>query len=462
MIAMKIFWSWQSDTPQDEGRHFVRDVIAALADELNYNVEAEDAERQDGDGQGGEPTAESRVEVDHDTRGVGGSPPIADTILKKIRKAAVLVADVTPIATTTGGKRVPNPNVMIELGYAMEVLGHERIVLVMNTVDGAGIKHLPFDLRHWRAPVTYKLHKGATDNQRDAAAQQLRSDLKARVKPGLAKAMEIWSKETRLTDRAPELSVVLDRDGSGPFEISQMVSDLGCRSLDEIREETPELPLPHEDGSCKRDTFSLSRSGGILAGFGKPPPPSQWSRAETEGYNRQVRSYYRRYEEFLKRRTEFLALVKRSFEVRLTVANTGTAPATGIDVRVTFPEGLVLYDDRDGEREFPSKPEPPKPPELRPVIEGQAVLVHPSPMGLDFRTHAWLPRSTLVDPGERRVEFSTERLKHNDSEAVEPFLVSFATAEDIRSFEAKFVIRANEPIDPITGVVPFEVVSEDG
>jgi len=453
---MKIFWSWQSDTPQDEGRYFVRDVIAKLADEFNYAVEAEEAERPEGEAQVGQAAAEDRVEIDHDTRGVGGSPPIADTILKKIRKAAVFVADVTPIVTTKGGKRVPNPNVMIELGYAMEVLGHERIVLVMNTAEGAALKHLPFDLRHWRAPVTYKLRKGATDEQRDAADQQLRADLKERVGPSLIKAMEIWKEEMRRTDRAPQLSVVLDQDESGPQKISQKISDLGCKSLDEIRVETPELPLPREGR-----TLSASRSGGILAGFGRPPPPSQWSRAETEGYNRQVRLYHRKYEEFIERRAEFLVLVKRSFKVRLTIANNGTAPATGIDVSVTFPEGVVLYDDQDDEHGLPSAPKPPDPPKLRPVIEGQAILVQPAPITLDLPTLPRLPKSTSVHPTQRRVDFSTDRLKHNEDEAFEPFIVSFATTEDIRSFEAAFVIKANEPIAPITGSVHFEVVRED-
>jgi hypothetical protein len=40
---MKIFWSWQSDTSQDEGRYFVRDVIAKLSDELIFRIDKEKA-----------------------------------------------------------------------------------------------------------------------------------------------------------------------------------------------------------------------------------------------------------------------------------------------------------------------------------------------------------------------------------------------------------------------------------
>lgn len=143
---MKIFWSWQSDTHQPSGRHFVRSVLAELALELNGLDGTEDADRP---GAGDEAEDEEvfaddgRVEVDHDTYGVGGSPLIAETILGKIRDAAVFVADVTPIATSTAGKRVPNPNVMIELGYAMVVLDDQQIVLVMNGAEGAALKYLP-------------------------------------------------------------------------------------------------------------------------------------------------------------------------------------------------------------------------------------------------------------------------------------------------------------------------------
>jgi hypothetical protein len=31
---VKIFWSWQSDTPGKTGRHFVRDVLRAVVDDL--------------------------------------------------------------------------------------------------------------------------------------------------------------------------------------------------------------------------------------------------------------------------------------------------------------------------------------------------------------------------------------------------------------------------------------------
>lgn len=170
---MKIFWSWQSDTTQSAGRHFVREALDAAAIKLADHPDLEDAERP---------------EIDSDTANVAGSPPIAETILGKIRDCAVFVADVTPIAETRGGKKVANPNVMLELGYALRSLGPQQIVLVMNQAEGASLKSLPFDLRHWRGPLTYSLAKGASEEQRTFALENLTDDLVTRLAPCLAVA----------------------------------------------------------------------------------------------------------------------------------------------------------------------------------------------------------------------------------------------------------------------------------
>jgi hypothetical protein len=83
---MKIFWSWQSDTPGKVGRHFVRDALRLAIDALKQAPDVE------------EPTAaETResIHLDHDRQGVTGSPDLARTIFEKIDAAAVFVADVT-------------------------------------------------------------------------------------------------------------------------------------------------------------------------------------------------------------------------------------------------------------------------------------------------------------------------------------------------------------------------------
>ena len=72
----------------------------------------------------------------------------------------MFVADVTFIGTSAKKsdhgevKRLPSPNVLVELGYAVARLGWERIILVMNLQFGPA-ERLPFDLRSRRYPTTF-------------------------------------------------------------------------------------------------------------------------------------------------------------------------------------------------------------------------------------------------------------------------------------------------------------------
>ncbi len=93
---MKIFWSWQSDTPGKVCRHFVRDTLRLAIEALKQAPDVE------------EPTAaETResIHLDQDRQGVTGSPDLARTIFEKIDRAAVFVADVTAVGTSDDGSK---------------------------------------------------------------------------------------------------------------------------------------------------------------------------------------------------------------------------------------------------------------------------------------------------------------------------------------------------------------------
>ncbi|MFS8036695.1 hypothetical protein ACI7BZ_06980 [Xanthobacter sp. AM11] len=436
-------------------------VLAELARDLNGLDGTEDAERPDASDEYEEVLADDgRVEVDHDTHGVGGSPLIAETILGKIRDAAIFVADVTPIATTAAGKRVPNPNVMIELGCAMQVLDDQQIVLVMNGAEGAALKYLPFDLRHRRVPILFKLSRDSTEEQRVEVAKELKAELRKRVVPGLKIAEARRREDKRRTHRAPELSVTLRPDNARPDRMSQTVGSLGVKTLDEIKNDTPLLPLPEE----RYERFLTevrpysSASSSMLFGIGGTKPVSQWSRDETEGYNQFVKHYYLEYEKYLVETEDFIRLCQRSLEVTLVLQNAGTLAATDIDVYVTFPAGIVLYGEDDA---FAARPKPPEAPPLRPMGRGEAFVTQVAPDIAGLDPTRYLPRSTYVYPAERRVHFSLTELKHNHSAPFDSFMISFAASEDIGSFDAEYEITAREPIDPIRGQIHFDVERED-
>lgn len=158
---MKIFWSWQSDHDKATGNYFVRDALKQAAKELGRELEISE-----------------RIEVDHDTKGVPGRPPIVQTIFDKIEAARAFVADVTPVGETAAGKPLPNPNVMIELGYARRSRGHERLIFVANGQHLKKPEDLPFDLRGDRGPAMYTLAEGADAATMKAAEASLVAALK--------------------------------------------------------------------------------------------------------------------------------------------------------------------------------------------------------------------------------------------------------------------------------------------
>lgn len=148
---MKIFWSWQSDTPGKIGRHFIREVLEDALTQLKVEDELDEPERED-------------LHLDHDRKGVPGSPDLAQAILEKVRNSAVFIADVTPIGKTDEGKSLINPNVAIELGYALSFVGDEGLLMVLNEAYGDR-ESLPFDLRHKAGPITYKLPSNSKKEQ---------------------------------------------------------------------------------------------------------------------------------------------------------------------------------------------------------------------------------------------------------------------------------------------------------
>lgn len=181
---MKVFWSWQSDTPGKTGRHFVRDCLASAIAALKQPDDVEEPTKR---------AAREELHLDHDRKGVSGSPDLAPAILKKIEDAAVFVGDVSIVAQITvkdgdGKERkkgLINSNVGIEYGYALRELTDERILLVQNTYYG-GRELLPFDLRHKAGPIQYTLAPDASTADIKKAAAGLIGQLVVALEPFIA------------------------------------------------------------------------------------------------------------------------------------------------------------------------------------------------------------------------------------------------------------------------------------
>jgi hypothetical protein len=120
LLKATVFYSWQSDTPGAANRN----LISKALEDATREIASDDSIKV-------EPV------VDRDTQDIAGSPDIGATILAKITAADVVVADVTIINKGSEGRLTPNPNVMVEVGYALAVHTESRLILVNNLAFGS-------------------------------------------------------------------------------------------------------------------------------------------------------------------------------------------------------------------------------------------------------------------------------------------------------------------------------------
>jgi hypothetical protein len=170
---VKIFWSWQSDTPGKTGRFLIRDALKDAVGRLKQSPEID------------EPVREA-LHLDQDIQDVPGAPDLARTILSKIDASDVVVADVTlvgnVVASTDTGKKLINSNVAIELGYALHALSDQKVVLVFNRHYG-GHEDLPFDLRHKGGAIVFDVTPDANREHIDEERKKLTDRFVNALKP---------------------------------------------------------------------------------------------------------------------------------------------------------------------------------------------------------------------------------------------------------------------------------------
>jgi hypothetical protein len=219
-VAVKviIFYSWQSDLPNGTNRSFIQRALETAARDLPND-----------DSISVEPV------VDRDTANTPGSPDIADTILKKIDAADIVVADVSIVNYGSSARPTPNPNVLIELGYALKSLGSARLILIQNTAFG-GVETLPFDLRTKRvlgyncpessverAPIRQRLQTSLRDALRTILAQA-----EPKASSGYPIELEIAYKNKKIRSERHDYELLVKMTNKGTKPISDWHVDVEC------------------------------------------------------------------------------------------------------------------------------------------------------------------------------------------------------------------------------------------
>ncbi len=231
-MAHTVFYSWQSDLR--ETRSVIEWALQRAVRNLNRACMLEEARR-----------------VDQDTAGIAGWPDIASTILRKIQECEVFVADLTPVNGPEPDVRLtPNPNVMLELGYALATgEGRARIICVVNDayLPNADLKELPFDVRGSR-PIVFRLKdaitrgvvKGREDPERSAARQELARNLQRALRASLDAVAEqrtgrrLGVTPHLLTDGKGIFQFVMEVETAVPFQVEYLVKEPGGNVLSSL------------------------------------------------------------------------------------------------------------------------------------------------------------------------------------------------------------------------------------
>ena len=118
-----VFYAWQSDRP----RKVTRDLIRGAAEAACKRITEDDSNSWS-------------LTLDSDTQGEAGMCDIPNTILEKIKKCDMFLADLTFVGKTDHGKDeqlMLNSNVLFELGFAASCLGFDSLIGVINEAYGS-------------------------------------------------------------------------------------------------------------------------------------------------------------------------------------------------------------------------------------------------------------------------------------------------------------------------------------
>jgi hypothetical protein len=174
---MQIFYSWQSDLDPNTNSRAIRNAIQSIIPIIEDEIE------------------NCRIILEEATSREAGSPDIPSTIFRKIGETDIFICDITTINNDANcNKKTPNPNVLIELGYAISVLGWERIIMLYNTNYGAFPQDLPFDLDRRRIS-TYRIINNTDQNGRGNLKNTLKIAVKTIIEDNPQKNIHLFTPE---------------------------------------------------------------------------------------------------------------------------------------------------------------------------------------------------------------------------------------------------------------------------
>jgi hypothetical protein len=326
MMKITIFYSWQSDLPNNTNRGFIESVISKAINDIK---------RQE--------TYELDICLERDTQGTPGSPNIVKTILDRVSKCDIFIADISIVTgdLTKMQRLSPNPNVLIELGYAISRVGWDRIILFCNEIYGTNEK-LPFDIQQHRR-IGYKLKS---------------DDIKAPIRDQLAKILKDGLIE--ITENLYDFSNKKFPAFSVAWTYFNYVPSENTRNGIEKEQITTEVltlpksrPIDDVVSNLEREIEAVKTIDGSI--------DPEWEN--------KVARFVDNCTDFIKKLNSKIA--KRNFLIdqnsnhavlaTLTLDNIGSLPASDVRVKIKLPDCILAFEDLPDKDEIPVRPKMPNP-----------------------------------------------------------------------------------------------------
>ncbi|WP_377810603.1 hypothetical protein ABNQ38_33550 [Azospirillum sp. A29] len=477
---MKIFWTWQSDTPGPTGRFLIKGALKDAIELLKSDTEITEPTQQDN---------RDEMHLDHDRQNVLGSPDLAALIMEKIAESTVVVADVTPVgfAIAKPGddqaekppkpKSMINSNVAIEVGFALGKHGDECLVMVVNAHYAGGkkeFKHesLPFDLRHKAGAVIYDLPPDADSEAIKGQRKQLAKEFKDILKAYLS------NPPRRKNVREPRLALsVLDHEEASVSQLILPLRRIRRFTEEELRDLVALVSerYPMHDFRMK-DDIGLNKRNEIQSHIDRlnkfhrlfdshyPQAPADVTPERIKHYQEvEYPAYLKDIEKYFMVANDRLAIDCFAHKVTLALDNQGNAPADGVllSFEVTGDVSISLYENENkdiyinnGLFPLPSPPSPPKP-EARNVgvplgfsslaRSFESPFVLPGRMGRDQRDPlAFYWRQSLTDGDGKSAELECEDFRAGKKDRTYLWLIPEIKIGDLTSGQeiGRFIARA--------------------
>lgn len=319
-MKFTVFYSWQSIAENGINRNFIEDSIDKAIKRANT-----------------EEHGEIDMFLDRDTKEVSGSPSIIAAIFEKIESCDVFVADISLVVgdRKTKQRLSPNPNVLIELGYAIKVLGWDRIIMIANEAFANNDEDYPFDIRQHRR-IKYSLENVGQD----------RSEARKHVQNVLTEQIQLIVNKPLRTGQETQPILV-------PSWLSRPLLDSG----DYVAQQPLKLfRAISEERVFKRldyDVASLDKINGNL--------DPKWNDKKT-AYVEQAEEFKAILSDPIEARLfSYLYSDKSMVEVKIKTGNTGGKPASKVRMEFQMPDWLYVSEDLPDVEQSPKYPQIPVP-----------------------------------------------------------------------------------------------------